>query len=125
MNRVSYVELAMMVIIPCLSVRMVAPQFVEASPEAKVCELIDELDLCRAEHTGQLALTNTFASFEAAMTTKVGQYGPYIKEIPTNPFNKFETVRFDGEAAGAGKARWRLDTASGLFQADNVGYATL
>ena len=132
MNRVSYIELVIMVIIPCLAARMVAPQFVEASPEAKVCELIDELermraelDLYRAEHDGQLAPTNTFAGFEAAMTTKVGQHGPYIKAIPTNPFNGLKTVRFDGEPAGAGKAGWRLDTASGLFQADNAGYAAL
>jgi hypothetical protein len=111
---------------------MVAPQFVEASPQAKVCELTDELetmraelDLYRAEHGGQLPPTDTFASFEAAMTTKVGQYGPYIREVPANAFNGRKTVRFDGEPAGAGKAGWRLDTSSGLFQADNAGYAAL
>jgi general secretion pathway protein G len=132
MNRVSYAELVIMVAIPCLAARIVAPQFVEASPEAKVCELTDELetmraelDLYRAEHGGQLPPTETFASFEAAMTAKVGQHGPYVEKIPTNPFNGLKTVRFNGEPAGAGKAGWRLDTRSGLFQADNTGYAAL
>jgi hypothetical protein len=131
-DRISYVGLVMMVIIPCLAARMVAPRFVEANPIAKVCELIEglermraELDLYRAEHRGELPPADTFVSFEMAMTTKVGQHGPYIKAIPTNPFNELKTVRFDGEAAGAGKAGWRLDTASGLFQADNAGYAAL
>jgi hypothetical protein len=53
------------------------------------------------------------------MTTTVGQHGSYIKQIPSNPYNGLKTVRFNGEAAGAGKAGWRLDTKTGLFQADN------
>jgi hypothetical protein len=132
MKRVSYAELITLTMILCLIARMVAPQFVEASPEEKVCELIDELemmraglDLYRAEHGGRIPPADTFASFETAMTTQVGQYGPYIKEVPTNPFNELNTVRFDGAPAGAGKAGWRLDTASGSFQADNAGYAAL
>lgn len=131
-NRVSYIGLAIIVIIPCLVARMVAPQFVEANPKAKVCELVEglermraELDLYRAEHRGELPPTDTLASFETAMTTKVGQHGPYVDKIPTNPFNELKTVRFDGEPAGAGKAGWRLNTKSGLFQADNAGYAAL
>jgi hypothetical protein len=131
-DRISYVGFLIMVIIPCLAARVVAPRFVEANPKAKVCELIDglermraELDLYRAEHQGEIPPADTSASFETAMTTKVGQHGPYVDKIPTNPFNGFKTIRFDGEPAGAGKAGWRLDTASGLFQADNTGYAAL
>jgi hypothetical protein len=60
------------------------------------------------------------------MTTKVGRYGPYVKRIPTNPLNNLNTVRFDGEPAGAGIAGWRLDTETGLFQADDsTAYAGL
>lgn len=131
-NRVSYVRLLIMVIIPCLIARMVAPQFVEANPKAKVCELAEglermraELDLYRSEHQGEFPPADTFVSFKTAMTTKVGQYGPYVEKIPTNPFNELDIVRFDGEPAGANKAGWRLDTTSGLFQADNPGYAAL
>ncbi len=131
-NRVSYVELVIMVIILGLVARAVVPQFVEADPKVKICELIEglermraELDLYRAEHRGELPPADTFASFETAMTTKVGQYGPYIKAIPTNPFSGLKTVRFDGEPAGAGKAGWRFDTKTGLFQADNTGYEAL
>jgi type II secretory pathway pseudopilin PulG len=123
----SYVEIMVIAIVLGVAGRMIAPQFTEASnEEAKVSELVDgletmraQLDLYRAQHGDILPPTDSFASFEAAMTTKSRQYGPYVKRIPTNPFNGLKTVRFDGEPAGAGKAGWRFDTKTGLFQADN------
>lgn len=129
----SYGEIAVIAIVLCAAGRMIDPQFSEASTEAKVSALIDgleemrtQLDLYRAEHGDELPPTDTFASFEAAMTSEVGRDSPYVKKIPTNPFNKLKTVRFDGEPAGAGKAGWRLDTKTFLFQADNeAGYADL
>jgi type II secretory pathway pseudopilin PulG len=123
----SYVEVIVIAIVLGVAGRMIAPQFTEASNEgAKVSELIDgleamraQLDLYRAHHGDIFPPADSFADFETAMTTKSGQYGPHVKKIPTNPFNGLKTVRFDGEPAGAGKAGWRLDTKTGLFQADN------
>jgi hypothetical protein len=77
------------------------------------------MDLYRVQHVDRLPPADSFNSFEMAMTTKIGQHGPYVKRIPTNPFNGLKTIRFDGEPAGAGKSGWRLDTKTGLFQADN------
>jgi type II secretory pathway pseudopilin PulG len=113
--------------------RTIAPQFGEASTEEKISQLVDgleqmraQLDLYRVQHNDCLPPADSFESFKTAMTTKAGQYGLYIKKIPTNPFNDLNTVRFDGEPAGANKAGWRFDTESGLFQADNdAGYAAL
>ncbi|MFZ0033728.1 MAG: hypothetical protein WAK60_01895 [Sedimentisphaerales bacterium] len=123
----SYVEIMVIAIVLGVAGRMIAPQFTEASNEGtKVSELIDgleamraHLDLYRAHHGGILPPAESFASFETAMTTKSGQYSPHVKKIPTNPFNGLKVVRFDGEPAGAGRAGWRLDTKTGLFQADN------
>jgi len=131
--RFSYVEVLVMAVILGVVARTIAPQFTEASAEAKVSELIDglevmraQLDLYRVQHGDSLPPADSFESFETAMTTKAGQYGPYVKKIPTNPFNDLNTVRFDGKPAGANKAGWRLDTETGLFQADNdAGYAAL
>ncbi len=131
--RLSYYEIVIMAVVLGVVGRIAVPQFAEASVETKVSILVDgleamraELDLYRVEHKDCLAPVDSFASFEAAMTSKVGQCGPYIKEIPTNPFNNLNTVRFDGEPAGSGEAGWRLDTKSGLFQADNdTEYAAL
>ena len=126
-THVSYVEVMVVAIVLGAAGRMIAPQLTEASnEEAKVSELADgleamraQVDLYRVQNGDILPPADSFASFETAMTTKVGQHGPYVKKIPTNPFNGLKTVRFDGEPAGAGKAGWRLDTKTGLFQADN------
>ena len=132
-TRLSYVEVIIIVVVLGVVGMRVVPQFAGASPESKICGLIDglemmraQLDLYRLQHRNCLPPADSFSSFETAMTTKVGRYGPYVKKIPTNPFNNLDTVRFDGEPAGAGKAGWRLDTETGLFQADNdVVYAAL
>jgi type II secretory pathway pseudopilin PulG len=123
----SYVEVIIVAIVLGIAGKMITPQFTKASnEEAKVSELIDgleamraQIDLYRVQHEDNLPPVDSFKSFEAAMTTTVGQHGPYINKIPTNSFNGLKTVRFDGEPAGAGKAGWRLDTETGLFQADN------
>lgn len=131
--RLSYFEVVIMAVILGVVARTIAPQITRASAETKVSKLVDglqqmraHLDLYRVQHGDCLPPTDSFASFEAAMTTKAGQYCPCIKKIPVNPFNNLDTIRFDGESAGSGKAGWRLDTKSGLFQADNeAGYAAL
>jgi type II secretory pathway pseudopilin PulG len=107
--------------------KMISPQFTEASnKEANVSELVDgleamrtQIDLYRVQHEDILPPTDSHKSFEVALTTTADVYGPYVEEIPTNPFSGLKTVRFDGEPAGAGEAGWRLDTKTGVFQADN------
>jgi len=122
----SHLGIAIMAVILGIVARTIEPQLSEASVEAKVCDLVDgletmraQLDLYRAHHKGCFPPTDSFAFFESFMTRKIGNYGPYVKKIPVNPFNNLNTVRFDGEPAGAGKAGWRLDTKTGQFQADN------
>jgi type II secretory pathway pseudopilin PulG len=119
-------EIVITVIILGILARTVAPQFVEARSKGKICGLGEGLEVMRAhldwyrgEHDNRLPPTSSFLSFERAMTQKAGDYVPHIVEIPANPFNGLRTVRFDGEAAGAGLAGWRLDTETGLFQADD------
>jgi general secretion pathway protein G len=122
----SYVELISIAVALSVAAVSVVPKLTQASRESKTCELIDglhlmrsQLDLYRAQHENCLPPVDSFESFETNMTTKVGRYGPYIKKIPVNPFNNLNTVRFDGEPAGAGKAGWKLDTKTGLFRTDN------
>ncbi len=127
-KRFSRIELiAATFIIGAVSVAVV-PKFTKAGTEEKVSELIEglemmrvSLDLYRAEHEGQLPPCESFEEFQTALTRRVGGYGPYIDDIPVNPFNSLCTVRFDGEAAGTGTAGWRFDTKTGRFQADCDG----
>jgi hypothetical protein len=125
-HRLSYIEVFIMVFVLGIAARLISPQSTEASVETKTCSLVDgleamrtALDLYRVHHEDCLPPVDSFAGFETALTTKAGKYVPYIEQIPVNPFNNLNTVRFDGEPAGAGKAGWKLDIKTGLFQADN------
>jgi len=124
--RLSYVEVVFIAVVLSVVAMTVGPKFTKAGTESKISDLIDglekmrvQLDLYRAQHNESFPPSDSFESFETAMTTKVGKYGPYVKRIPVSPFNNLNTVRFDGEPAGAGMAGWRFDTETGLFQADN------
>ena len=94
-NRLSYVEVVIIAVVLGVVAMTTVPYFTEASAEAKISVLIEgleamraNLDLYRAEHDGRLPLTDSLASFEAAMTTKAEGHSPYIQKIPANPFNK-------------------------------------
>jgi len=132
-TRWSYVKAVIIIVILAIVAVKVVPQFAQASREPKISKLMDglqqmrsQLDLYKAQHEDNLPLTDSFKSFKAGLTTKMGQHGPYIRKIPMNPFNSLATVRFDGQPAGSGAAGWRLDTKTGLFQADDSpGHAVL
>jgi type II secretory pathway pseudopilin PulG len=127
MTNFSYVEVIVVAVVLYIAGREIAPKFTEASnEESKVSKLASrleemraQLDLYRVQHRDAFPPADSFASFETAMTTEVREHSPYIKKIPTNPFNGLKTIRFDGEPAGAGKVGWRFDTKTGRFQADN------
>ncbi|MHC4687713.1 MAG: hypothetical protein ACYTEW_25915 [Planctomycetota bacterium] len=125
-TRLLYVDVVVIMVALTIISTTTVPKFTKASTESKVSDLIEgletmrvQLDLYRAQHNDSFPPSDSFESFETALTKKVGKYGPYVKKIPVNPFNRLNTVRFDGEPAGAGKAGWRLDTETGLFQADD------
>jgi type II secretory pathway pseudopilin PulG len=113
------------IVLGIVSIRAV-PRFTQASRAAKIGKLMDglhymrcQLDLYKAQHEDNLPPTDSFESFKESLTTKAERYGPYIKNVPENPFNNLSMVRFDGQPAGSGVAGWRLDTKTGLFQADD------
>jgi hypothetical protein len=110
-----------------VAAKVSVPGFARADMEEKTCELIDALEtmrtglvLYRGQHRGRLPAVDSLELFEMAMTTKVGECGPYVEKIAANPFNGLNTVRFDGEPAGANQAGWRFDTEAGLIQADDT-----
>jgi competence protein ComGC len=125
-KRFSYIEVVIIAIVLGLVGMTTFPKFIEANEESRTGELIDGLQMVRAQlalyhvqHGDRYPPTQSFDDFKNALTTRVGQCGPYIRKIPVNPYNGLDTVRFDGEPAGASQAGWRFDTKTGLFQADN------
>ncbi len=81
-----------------------------------------QLELYKIQHNEQLPPTQTYASFEQSLTTRgTDNRGPYLQEIPKNPFNGNNAVRFEEglSTAGSGKAGWVINTATGDFRADD------
>ncbi len=81
-----------------------------------------QLELYKIQHDEQLPPTQTYAMFEQALKTRdTDNRGPYLKQIPANPFNGNSTIRFEqGEStAGSGKAGWVLNVSTGTFKADD------
>lgn len=125
-SRLSYVELATVLVALSVVSMQVVPKFTQATEASRTDELIQGLQEMRnglklysVDHESTQPPTDSFESFEAALTDTEGRHEPYVKEIPVNPYNSLNTVRFNGEPAGANQAGWRFDTESGLFQADN------
>ncbi len=132
-SRLSYIELATVVIALTMVSIQVVPKFTQATEGSRTRDMIEGLQTMRTklslyyvQHDNSWPPGNSSESFEAAMTTGQGQREPYVRKIPVNPCNGMDTIRFDGEPAGANKAGWRFDTQTGLFQADNnATYAVL
>jgi hypothetical protein len=125
-TELSFIQAVIIAVVLGMVARTVVPAFTRAGTDKALCDLIDRLesmrtalDLYRVHHNGQLPPCGSFKIFEAAITTEAGRYRPYLNEIPVNPFNGLNTVRFDGEPAGSGKTGWRLDTKTGVLAADN------
>jgi general secretion pathway protein G len=129
----SFVEVISIAVVLSVVSLSAIPRFTQASPESMISELIDglhlmrsQLDLYRAHHNNSFPPVDSSENFKKHMTKKVGGYGPYVDEIPVNPFNNLNTIRFDGEQAGANQAGWRIDTSIGVFQSDDsVEHAAL
>ena len=122
----SYISAVFLIICLFITSRAITPQSSEGHNENKIRNLIDSLEqmragieLYRSKNKDGISALNTFSSFKAAVTARGSEDAPYLNFIPINPFNNCCRVRFDGEAAGSGKAGWRYDTKTGFIQADD------
>jgi general secretion pathway protein G len=141
------VEILIVVVILGILAAIVIPQFTSASVDAKESSLVSDLQAMRSQielykihHNDNLPGTQAGVDFETAMTSKTNQdgvvdtsggtdpifkWGPYMREIPVNPFNLLNTVLVDGTAtvgAGSNVYGWHFITSGadvGLFQADD------
>lgn len=138
------VEILIVVVILGILAAIVIPQFTSASTEAKESALVSDIQSMRSQielykihHNDELPGTQGI-DFETAMTSVTDQdggvgsgptfrFGPYMREIPINPFNDLNTVLEDatatsGAVAGSNLNGWHFVNAgadAGLFQADD------
>lgn len=142
------VEILIVVVILGILAAIVIPQFTSASVDAKESSLVSDLQAMRSQielykiHHNDALPGSQGPDFTTAMTSKTNQdgivdtsggtdpifkWGPYMREIPVNPFNLLNTVLVDGTAtvgAGSHLNGWHFINAGadvGLFQADDSG----
>ena len=48
-----------------------------------------------------------------------GPLGPYLRRVPTNPYNERNDIRMDGAAPGANTAGWHYNSSTQRFSADD------
>ncbi len=140
------VEILIIVVILGILAAIVIPQFSNASEEAKLSNLVSDLQTVRSQiqlyklqHKAQLPGTQGL-EFKAAMTKYTNSdgalatiqapadkvYGPYILRIPTNPFNDSNEVHTGVGPNTSYDSGWYYDQASGAFNAnDNAAHAAL
>jgi len=136
------VEILIVVVILGILAAIVIPQFTNASTEAKTNSLMSNLQSIRSQielykvqhndnlpgvakgtHTAGLGFASSLTAKSDIYGESGSTYGPYLQQIPKNPFNDEKTVRIDGANAGVNTHGWRFDTVdpnSGAFQADDI-----
>ena len=139
------VEILIVVVILGILAAIVIPQFTSASTEAKESALVSDIQAMRSQvelykihHNDELPgdpnNSSSGVDFVTAMTSATDQdgvvgtsathrFGPYMRDVPINPFNDLATVEVDGTAGGDTHG-WHFTTTgveAGLFQADDDG----
>jgi len=130
------IEILVVVVLLGILAAIAIPQFSSAAMEAQTSALRKDLQTVRKQielyeqhhnENGPATVGETGDDFERRMTTQtdaagaVGtDYGPYLERMPTNPFNKLDTVRIGGAPAGINTQGWRFNPATGQFQADDA-----
>ena len=135
------VEVLIVVVIMAILAATIIPQFTDSTKDAKASTtkfnlhtLRSQIELYRTQHNGtppSAALVELTQSTNASGTSGTGAnfpYGPYIREIPKNPFTNSATIKVitndpalaaDVTSGGGG---WLYNTTSGGIWIDHADY---
>jgi len=140
------VEILIVVVILGILAAIVIPQFTNASTEAKQNSLMSDLqtvrsqielykvqhnDVVPAPEVGGLTwdLMTKYTDIDGATNptkTVVFCYGPYLQQIPKNPFTDSGTITLGtaNPVTGIDGGGWYFNTATGAFNAYDDGTCT-
>lgn len=135
------VEVLIVVVIMAILAATIIPQFSDSTKDAKsntskfnLHTIRSQIELYKSQHDGKLPtatlieLTSKTNVSGATGTGTSFPYGPYLQELPTNPFTNSATVRATTgtittpptAASGAADAGWLYNAATGNLFIDNA-----
>jgi len=136
------IEVLIVVVIMAILAATIIPQFTDSTKDAKastvkfnLATLRSQIQLYRAQHNGlnpsaTLVELTTNTDVSGAQGTGANYpYGPYLRQIPANPFSNSNTVTViavDPAVAGSvtGSGGWLYNTTTGNVWIDNSTYYT-
>jgi general secretion pathway protein G len=137
------IEVLIVVVIMAILAATIIPQFTDSTKDAKastvkfnLATLRSQIQLYRTQHnganpTGTLVELTTTTDVSGAVGTGANfVYGPYLREVPTNPFANSKAVKVissDPAAAGdvtSGGAGWLYNVTTGNVWIDHADYVT-
>ena len=135
------IEVLIVVVIMAILAATIIPQFTDSTKDAKASTatfnlhtLRSQIELYRAQHAGlspSATLVELTQSTNESGTAGAGAgfpYGPYIREIPANPFTNskaIKTIATTPAAAGdvtVGGAGWIYNSTTGGIWIDHEDY---
>ena len=134
------IEVLIVVVIMAVLAAVIIPQYTDSTKDAKlgtarfnIQALRSQIELYRSHHNG---VTPRGALAELLTTTDITgaqgsgpnfPYGPYLQQIPTNPYNdraSIKVINNDPAQAGdvTGSGGWLYNTTTGGLWIDNATY---
>lgn len=132
------VEILIVMVILGILAAIVIPQFSQASQEAKLSDLINNLQMIRTQvelykiqHFNELPGTGAHMDFVTAMTSfsqpdgmpsvagSPNAFGRYLQKVPNNPFTMTNTIDVSAMEPEIGTSAWFFNTETGEFRAND------
>lgn len=134
------IEVLIVVVIMAVLAATIIPQFSSSTKDAQensvkfnAHTMRSQIELYKAHHLGKYPTQADFANQLTKATNTQGvvgeagpnfPYGPYMEEIPANPFNNLNTVAAGTGADGTGSSGWQYNEATGGIWPNHVGYVS-
>lgn len=130
------VEVLIVVVIMAILAATIIPQFSDSTKDAKnntakfnLHTIRSQIELFKSQHDGKVPtdlndLTKKTNAAGTVGTTSAFPYGPYLQELPPNPYTGFATIKAAAAnpptaASGATDAGWLYHAASGGVWVDH------
>ncbi len=132
-TKVSWIEVAMVTVVLAVLAALVTPELSQAGRDPRQLDLSLEvqvvrgqIEMYRLQHDKQYPALETFASQMTGVTDSQGrigepgdagcQLGPYLREVPINPYCGTNTV---GDGPG-GTSAWYYNHKTGEFRPNHL-----